>query len=851
MVKKKQKIDRIKGIFYLFVVFVVAAIGIFIVVFLWGGSDTRGQTNLLAANYDSCSDVDFTNMPVLKTDLDVGLCSSWTIEKSVGHYKVGCDYESGDFRAYGIVPVNVSGEDSVRIKADLSTTSSIIHYDDYVDMVVFTEDKTPELSTCGGTSTSEGWATTCALQDRTTDSLGHCGLPKYTLNKSCDLTVDVSGRDMIYLTFIGADAWAAAFGPLKDSFDNVQVCTAGDGSEVSEDDYTVSLIKDDYDESDSNLQINFEFPEGLEQTLMIDVKNEDGGYVSSTSSDWNLHIYPSDTSPKVFTPPIEWTESGTYAISATVVKWDEDVETTVYEDSLSFDYSGGNTIVCGDAVCSENETCSADNCCGGIQKDTDADKSNCGICGNVCALDYECQSGICVDVGDYDDDNACQVEGCERAKECALALAPLEGCFVEILDVIPVLDKPAAVSLLGDDLCSLKERYELNDPIGMGITSALMAIDFADNAVDFTIVGYGITIASDIVEGAIDCAEGILYEAVKMCGGYMSCMGDIIRGIQAVTNGGILAVRALSPVELSVQDDYGNPIQNALVVNRSDLKFVLVFNPDEENVNVKVTGIESGAYGLETIVYNESGEIKFQETEADLTIVAGQEDTYSVSVSSNYDTSGIDMAQVSSVMPTVFSDLSGHWAESYVMSLVNKGIVGGYLDGTFRPDQTITRAELLKIALEAFEDILLQTLGVTISPQENTFYDVSSNDWFYNYVTFAAYHQMVSGYGDGNFKPNKNVTRAEAMKIIALATGFDLPLEVPDSIFSDVPNDAWYKYFVMLFAGGGRPVSGYSDGTFRPNQSITRAEASKIIKAVKDALGGGGGGAGIEGGVEM
>lgn len=793
MKKKRKDFDFFKWIFYAFIILVVIALGIFVVVFLWGDSDTRGQTNLIAVNYDSCYEPDLSDMPMYKTDKVDHPCSSWTIVKDEGYYQVKCDYEGGAWRAYGIQPIDVSGLDSVNIKADLSTSDSRVHYDDYVNMVVFTEDKSSELTTCGGSATPEGWATTCALTDLTTDSLGHCGISAYQGTASCDLTVDVSGYDTIYLTFISMDAWDLAFGVLTNTFDNIGVCTNEDqGSAAQEEDYSLSFVKDIYNENDTELELSFGFPEGIEQSLVTEVVNDDDEFVSAMSEDWNLHVYPSTSSPQAFTPPIEWTEEGYYEFNAYVVEWVNDQEVTKYTFSpLEFYYEGS-----------------------GDEEEADV-----------------------VDVVDDEPDSyECEVEGCEEAIECAMGLSSVEGCMMEVIDIIPVLDKSAAVSLLGDDLCSLNERYQMNDSIGMAVTSALMAIDFADNAVDFTIVGYGVTIASDIVEGAIDCAEGILYEAVKMCGGYTTCMYDVIRGIQAVTGGGVMTVRALSPVELSIVDSFGNELPNALVVNEADMKFALITDPDEKDVNVVVEGIGSGTYDLEMTVYDENGNTAASMVEEDIPIVQGQETTYEAQVSS-YDSSQIIFEQISDVMPTEinFPDLENHWSKEYVVSLAEDGVIGGYSDGTFRPDQTITRAELLKISLKAFEDVILNLLGVTISEKENTFWDISSNDWFYSYVTFAAYYNMVGGYEDGSFKPNKNVTRAEALKIIFLSTGLDLSLDAPESTFSDVSNDAWYSYYIMIGANAGI-VGGYSDGTFRPNNYITRAEAAKIVQIVYQML---------------
>lgn len=172
---------------------------------------------------EECKSLDLSGMPVYKVDKADHKCSSWTEMKSDGYYKIGCNLEAGTWRAHGIKEVDVSGMNALRVKATLKTTDSRVHYDDYVDLIVFTMDKGPELSPTCGKSTSD-WANECVIKDRTSGSLGHCGLPKYALSRACDFAIDVSGRDKVYLTFITADAWDLAFGALKDTFENVQMC---------------------------------------------------------------------------------------------------------------------------------------------------------------------------------------------------------------------------------------------------------------------------------------------------------------------------------------------------------------------------------------------------------------------------------------------------------------------------------------------------------------------------------------------------------------------------------------------------------------------------------------------------
>lgn len=165
------------------------------------------------------------------------------------------------------------------------------------------------------------------------------------------------------------------------------------------------------------------------------------------------------------------------------------------------------------------------------------------------------------------------------------------------------------------------------------------------------------------------------------------------------------------------------------------------------------------------------------------------------------------------------TDVSTHWARNYVTDLVEREIVSGYSDETFRPDNPITRAEFLKIVIEAYE--------IEMSDGTESFSDVSSDDWSYEYVVTAVDNDIVGGYSDGTFRPNANITRAEAMKVLLETAGIDVSGDYAN-VFTDVAGTAWYADYINYAAENGI-VSGYSDETFRPNSTITRGEVAKIV----------------------
>ena len=111
-----------------------------------------------------------------------------------------------------------------------------------------------------------------------------------------------------------------------------------------------------------------------------------------------------------------------------------------------------------------------------------------------------------------------------------------------------------------------------------------------------------------------------------------------------------------------------------------------------------------------------------------------------------------------------FSDVSADkWYNNAVSTLSRMGVIGGYADGTFRPDAPISRAEFAKIAVS-----FTQNNGSAVY---NYFTDVKTTDWFAPYVTAAKDAGLIEGYSDGSFKPESKITRAEACAIVNRTLG--------------------------------------------------------------------------------
>ena len=169
-----------------------------------------------------------------------------------------------------------------------------------------------------------------------------------------------------------------------------------------------------------------------------------------------------------------------------------------------------------------------------------------------------------------------------------------------------------------------------------------------------------------------------------------------------------------------------------------------------------------------------------------------------------------------SLKPIIFADIAGdHIFANAISFLKDNGIVKGYADNTYRPDQTLNRAEALKIILEA------NRIKTAQSP--SPFTDIEANQWFFQYVTTAFKKAIVKGYPDGTFKPGNNVNRAEFIKMAIATAGFDPNPDLLSAPYADVPQTAWFaKYFEFAKDQNLIPNA-------RPNDLITRGEAADII----------------------
>jgi hypothetical protein len=167
------------------------------------------------------------------------------------------------------------------------------------------------------------------------------------------------------------------------------------------------------------------------------------------------------------------------------------------------------------------------------------------------------------------------------------------------------------------------------------------------------------------------------------------------------------------------------------------------------------------------------------------------------------------------------SDIAGHWAEASIKQAVKNGIVNGYVDGTFKPGNTVTRAE--------FSVMLMKAIKRQEAGAELTFTDKADiGSWAQAGVAQAVQAGIINGYEDGTFRPNANMTRAEMATMIAKALRLTIEPVTTTGFADDERIPSWAKGAVAALKNLGI-IGGKDANTFDPSGKATRAEAVTVL----------------------
>jgi len=219
----------------------------------------------------------------------------------------------------------------------------------------------------------------------------------------------------------------------------------------------------------------------------------------------------------------------------------------------------------------------------------------------------------------------------------------------------------------------------------------------------------------------------------------------------------------------------------------------------DENGLICVSGLSAGAYFWQEVRAAE-GYLR-------------ADDVFPIEVKPGEDTA-ITVENQRNTVPEMFS--TEHYA--YII---------GSDDGLVHPEDNITRAEVVTI----FFRLLNQETRMQYLCYSNNFSDVSKGTWYNTAISTMAALGIVNGYPDGSFRPNSTITRAE---FATIAARFACNANATGAAFTDIAGH-WAADYILIAANNGW-VQGYEDGTFRPNRPITRAEAISLTNRVLQRL---------------
>ncbi|MFC5405339.1 SwmB domain-containing protein [Cohnella soli] len=177
------------------------------------------------------------------------------------------------------------------------------------------------------------------------------------------------------------------------------------------------------------------------------------------------------------------------------------------------------------------------------------------------------------------------------------------------------------------------------------------------------------------------------------------------------------------------------------------------------------------------------------------------------------------------------TDTKGHWAEVQLNDWMQQGLISGYGDGSVKPDREITRAEFMALINRAFH---------FTARAEVHFKDLKASDWAYHDVQIAIKAGYVQGYDDQTIRWGNKISRQEAASIVYRLQKLQGDSGAAAALADSASFPSWSKEVIGAVVGN-RIMSGYADGSFRPERPITRAEAivtlQRIIGVVYDKEG--------------
>ncbi|WP_127493637.1 immunoglobulin-like domain-containing protein [Paenibacillus glycanilyticus] len=267
----------------------------------------------------------------------------------------------------------------------------------------------------------------------------------------------------------------------------------------------------------------------------------------------------------------------------------------------------------------------------------------------------------------------------------------------------------------------------------------------------------------------------------------------------------------LKAISLSAK---GQAIRLSPAFSQSTTDYTADTEADQVEISATVSDSKS-RIGLKV-----NGQVPASQSSVHLTLGANVLEWTVAAENGNTKTYKVTVTRIAVPAP-VFKDLQGHWAEELIKQAAEKKIVNGYADGTFRPDNTVTRAE--------FVVMLVKALQLPVSSKEVAFTDGATiQEWAEDSIAIAVNAGMINGYADGTFRPDAAITRAEMAVIIARILQLPAASAGTTGFSDDEAIPAWSKQAIEALKQAGI-LNGRGDNLFVPNGTATRAEAVVLL----------------------
>ncbi|MFC1767202.1 PorV/PorQ family protein [Candidatus Margulisiibacteriota bacterium] len=275
----------------------------------------------------------------------------------------------------------------------------------------------------------------------------------------------------------------------------------------------------------------------------------------------------------------------------------------------------------------------------------------------------------------------------------------------------------------------------------------------------------------------------------------------------------------------SLSYGFGEP-KAEVVEERKPKTYFDISSPQDKTIlydeKIKIAGLVTELEDVRRLTIND--------VEVPITVEGSFEVATSLTLGKNvfdvkaYDAEGLVLksAKIRLLRMIKFKDVPDkYWAKAPIEELAVLGMIGGYPDGTFRPDKVISRAELTTL--------LVRSQGIALPvTAEKLFNDLPKGHWAAKYVQVGVAEKLVTGYPDKTFKPNKSMTRAEGVTVLTRFAKLELPEILLEGPFPDVPGRHWAAKAVAAAKSAG--MLNYLVGKpFELSKSLTRAEAVEML----------------------